>query len=58
MEPRQKKRLCFIGLIMVITGSVSFTNYPVVGDVLVVSGAVLMIVKEVMWRRSRAGHTK
>ncbi|GEM_PF-4353910 len=58
METRQKKRLCFLGLMMVITGSVSFTNHPLVGDILMVSGAILMIVKEVMWRRNRASHTK
>ncbi|MCE7996321.1 MAG: hypothetical protein HEP71_30360 [Roseivirga sp.] len=53
MQAPQKKRLCFIGIMMVITGSVSFSNYPLVGDILVVSGAILIIVKEILWRRSR-----
>lgn len=52
-NPRNQKRICYFGMMLIITGSVSFTNYPRVGDVILLVGAVLVIsMKIIQWRSS------
>jgi len=48
---RNQKRICYFGMMLVITGSVSFSNHPRVGDILVLVGAVIVItMKIIQWR--------
>lgn len=54
MEQKQRKRICLLGLTLVIVGSTSFSNYPTIGGIVTLAGAVLIIIKEVLWRRNKA----
>ena len=49
-----RQRLCRIGLVLIIVGSTSFGSHPMIGNVVVIAGAVMVVTKEVLWRLGKA----
>lgn len=56
-EPRSIwKRMCQIGIILIVVGYISFSNYERVGDVLQIIGALMIIFSKYMkWKMRRGG---
>lgn len=58
MDKETKKkwdRACYTGIILMIVGHVSFSNYERVGDALIMIGTcTIMVSKFVKWRGRRA----
>lgn len=49
------KRTCQLGIIFVIVGYVSFSNYERVGDILQVLGALMILMSKYMkWKERRS----
>lgn len=54
-EPRSIwKRMCQIGIILIVVGYISFSNYERVGDVLQIVGALMIVLsKYIKWKEKR-----
>lgn len=48
-------RICYLGMILIIVGSVSFSNYERIGDGLILVGAAIILTnKWISWRERTA----
>lgn len=48
---KNQKRICYFGIMLIITGQLSFTNHTRLGGVITIIGAATVItMKAIAWR--------
>lgn len=50
---RTERGICYIGITLSFVGQISFTNYPLVGDIVTVVGVVMILTKKIIHWRNR-----
>ncbi len=50
---KTERGICYIGIMLMTVGQLSFTNYAHVGDVITIIGIVMILTKQIVFWRNR-----